>query len=520
MGGDDIPTSSLIKSSGIAEEKLAAILEATDDFVYISNPLGNIVYINEAGRKALEIGNDTDLGTLSISAIHPAWANEIIIKEGIPSAIQNGCWSGETAMLSAGGREIPISHVITALKSANGELEYISAIGRDITELKEVEERVQKILNATPIGILVVDKATHKILDVNDSTSGMFGTAKDKIIGEICHKFICPAEKGSCPVTDLNQRVDRSERMLLTARGDRIPILKTVDQITLGGRECLIESFFDIKERKRAEEALKASEAKYRQLHDSMMDAFISIDMDGRIKEFNEPFLNMLGYAPYELAELTDNDITPDRWHSIQSEIVKTQVLARGYSDIYEKEYRKKDGTVFPAELRTVLLKDDAGKPTGMWTIVRDITDRKRSQEIIQQQARDILEISTPVVQLWEGVLALPLIGTLDSQRTQQITERLLNRIVETNSPIAIIDLTGVPTVDTQTGRHLIDTISAVRLLGTQTLLTGIRPEIAQTLVHLGIDLTGIVTRTTLASGLRYALESLNPQAVKAMDKR
>jgi rsbT co-antagonist protein RsbR len=172
-------------------------------------------------------------------------------------------------------------------------------------------------------------------------------------------------------------------------------------------------------------------------------------------------------------------------------------------------------------ELRTVLLKDDAGKPIGMWTIVRDITERKRAEELIRQQARDILEISTPVVQLWEGVLAVPLIGMLDSQRTQQITERLLNRIVETRSPFAIIDLTGVPTVDTQTGRHLIDTITAVRLLGTQTLLTGIRPEIAQTLVHLGIDLTGIVTRSSLASGLGYALERINNhQSTKAKGKK
>jgi rsbT co-antagonist protein RsbR len=142
--------------------------------------------------------------------------------------------------------------------------------------------------------------------------------------------------------------------------------------------------------------------------------------------------------------------------------------------------------------------------------MIVDVTDRKRAEEIISQQAREILEISTPVVQLWEGVLAVPLIGMLDSERTQQVTEQLLDRIVETNSPIAIIDLTGVPMVDTQTGRHLIDTIAAVKLLGTKTLLTGIRPEIAQTLVHLGIDLNGIVTRSSLSSGLSYALDALD----------
>lgn len=510
----------MITSSSIPEERLAAILEGSSDFVYISDSEGHILYINDAGRRALEIDADMDLKTLSISIIHPAWANEILDKEGIPSAIRDGSWSGETALLSLSGHEIPISHAITTCKSADGKLEYMSTIGRDITKLKDVEERLQKILNTTPIGIFLIDPETHKILDANDSTVAMVGTSKDKLVGEICHRYICPAEKGSCPVTDLHQKVDRSERIMLTVNGERIPILKTVDQVVLGGRKCLLESFINIKERKQAEEALRASETKYRQLHDSMMDAFISIDMDGRIEEYNEPFLNMLGYTLDEILELNENDLTPDKWHAFQSDIIAKQVLARGYSDIYEIEYRRKDGTVFPVELRTVLLKNDAGNPTGMWTIVRDITERKRSQEIIQQQARDILEISTPVVQLWEGVLALPLIGTFDSQRTQQITERLLNRIVETNSPFAIIDLTGVPTVDTQTGRHLIDTISAVRLLGTQTLLTGIRPEIAQTLVHLGIDLTDIVTRTTLASGLRYALESINPQIIRTMDKR
>ena len=496
-------------------------MEKTTDFVYLADPEGRIFYINKSGRRILEIDKDEDVTTLNVSNLHPIQSYEIISKEGLPSAIQNGVWSSETALQSRSGREIHISHVITAHKSADGKIEYFSTIGRDVTNIKEVEVRLNKILNTTPIGIFLIDQETHKILDANAAAVALVGVSKEKILGEICHRFICPAELGKCPVTDMHQKVDRSEKILLTSNGERFPILKTVDQIVLDGRQCLLESFVDIRERKQAEEALRASEAKYRQLHNSMMDAFISIDMEGKIKEYNEPYLNMLGYKPDEISALTYNDLTPEKWHAFQSDIVKSQVLQRGYSDIYEKEYQKKDGTIFPVELRTVLLKDDAGKPIGMWTIVRDITDRKRAEELIRQQARDILEISTPVVQLWEGVLAVPLIGMLDSQRTQQITERLLNRIVETRSPFAIIDLTGVPTVDTQTGRHLIDTITAVRLLGTQTLLTGIRPEIAQTLVHLGIDLTGIVTRSSLASGLGYALERINNhQSTKAKGKK
>ena len=321
--------------------------------------------------------------TLSISNIHPIWSYEIICKDGLPLAILNGVWCSETALQSRSGREIPISHVITAHKSSDGKIEYFSTIGRDVTKLKEVEERLNIILNTTPIGIFLIDQETHKILDANAAAVALVGVSKEKILGEICHRFICPAEMGKCPVTDMHQKVDRSEKILLTSNGEKFPILKTVDQVVLDGRQCLLESFVDIRELKQAEEALRASEAKYRQLHNSMMDAFISIDMEGKIKEYNEPYLNMLGYRPDEISALTYDDLTPEKWHAFQSDIVKSQVLQRGYSDIYEKEYQRKDGTIFPVELRTVLLKDDAGKPIGMWTIVRDITDRKRAEDLI-----------------------------------------------------------------------------------------------------------------------------------------
>lgn len=135
-------------------------------------------------------------------------------------------------------------------------------------------------------------------------------------------------------------------------------------------------------------------------------------------------------------------------------------------------------------------------------------------EEVITRQAQEILEISTPVIQVWDGVVVAPLIGSLDSQRTQQFMERLLERIVETNSPVALVDITGVPTIDTQTARHLVETITAVRLLGAQVVLTGVRPAIAQTLVHLGIDLSGVSSRSSLSAGLRVAFDLLDLRVV------
>lgn len=133
-------------------------------------------------------------------------------------------------------------------------------------------------------------------------------------------------------------------------------------------------------------------------------------------------------------------------------------------------------------------------------------------EAVISQQAREILEIATPVVQLWDGVVAAPLIGSLDTARTQQFMERLLERVVETNSSVALVDITGVPTIDTVTAQHLIETVTAVRLLGAQVVLTGVRPVIAQTLVHLGVDLSDIITRSSLAAGLHVALDILKLQ--------
>jgi anti-anti-sigma factor len=123
---------------------------------------------------------------------------------------------------------------------------------------------------------------------------------------------------------------------------------------------------------------------------------------------------------------------------------------------------------------------------------------------------------AVPVVQVWEGIVLVPLIGTLDSQRTQQLMERVLNRVTETNSPVALLDITGVPSIDTQTAQHLIETIAAVRLLGAEVVLTGVRPSIAQTLVHLGIDLSNVTTRSSLSAGLRMAFETLNLRVVGA----
>jgi rsbT co-antagonist protein RsbR len=140
----------------------------------------------------------------------------------------------------------------------------------------------------------------------------------------------------------------------------------------------------------------------------------------------------------------------------------------------------------------------------GLYTI--EVFQKSREQIIMRQQ-QELLELSTPVVQLWNNVLALPLIGTLDSARTQVVMENLLQKIIDTGASIAIIDITGVPTVDTLVAQHLLKTVAAARLMGADCIISGIRPQIAQTIVHLGVNLEDVITKATLADAFVVALK-------------
>ena len=141
---------------------------------------------------------------------------------------------------------------------------------------------------------------------------------------------------------------------------------------------------------------------------------------------------------------------------------------------------------------------------------------QQNREEVIHRQQEELLELSTPVVELFDNILALPLIGTLDSARTQVVMENLLQRIVETGAMISIIDITGVPTVDTLVAQHLLKTVAAARLMGADCIISGIRPQIAQTIVHLGVDLSEVTTKATLADAFTVALQRTGARLMKA----
>jgi rsbT co-antagonist protein RsbR len=175
-------------------------------------------------------------------------------------------------------------------------------------------------------------------------------------------------------------------------------------------------------------------------------------------------------------------------------------------------------GAIDSADLvESMLAADGLLDKLGLYTT--EVYQQSREQ-LIRRQQEEMLELSTPVVQLWEGIVALPLIGTLDSARTSVVMETLLQTIVDTRSELAIIDITGVPTVDTLVAQHLLKTVAAARLMGADCIISGIRPQIAQTMVHLQIDLSAVTTKATMAEALRFALKRRGNESYGVLKNR
>jgi PAS domain S-box-containing protein len=262
------------------------------------------------------------------------------------------------------------------------------------------------------------------------------------------------------------------------------------------------------------------SEDSFRLLVESAKDyAVVMLDPTGHVASWNAGAERFLGYRAEEIiGKHFSCSYPPEAIERGRPDQELKTAAKEGRSE--DEGWRlRKDGKQFWANVIVSALRDKDGTLRGFSKVTRDLTERKQAEEKIQQQSREIMELSTPVMQVWQGVVVAPLIGSLDSNRTQQFMERLLERIVETNSPVALVDITGVPMIDTQTAQHLIETISAVRLLGAQVVLTGVRPAIAQTLVHLGIDLSGITTRSSLSAGLLVAMDILNLKVVRKNDR-
>jgi rsbT co-antagonist protein RsbR len=245
-----------------------------------------------------------------------------------------------------------------------------------------------------------------------------------------------------------------------------------------------------------------------------MLDALIVVDEQGSIKTVNSAALQLFGYRKQALVGQPIQRLFTDAQATAQ---VLKAMTRQTDASTRETSCRAADGRVFPASVSASALRS-VGDMQGIVCTIRDISERKAAEEALRRsiaqeetiraQAAILAELSTPLIPISDQVVVMPLIGTLDSQRAQQVLESLLQGIASTRAEIAILDITGVPVVDTQVANALIQAAKAVKLLGAQVILTGIRPEVAQTLVGLDLDLRDVLTHSTLQSGIAAVLGS------------
>lgn len=247
----------------------------------------------------------------------------------------------------------------------------------------------------------------------------------------------------------------------------------------------------------------------YEVMLDSLYDEVIQLDEDGYVATWNKGAERLKGWTAEEAigqhvtAFYTDEDL-----HSGQAE--RELRTARDLGRYETEGWRKrKDGSRFWAGIILTAMRDASGELLGYVKVARDQSERRAQEELIRRQRDEILELSTPVIQVWDRVLALPIIGTLDSNRASRLTEGLLAKIADLEAEIVILDISGVPTIDTQVAQHLLKTVHAARLMGATSILSGVRPETAQAMVHLGIEIGDLRSRSTLRDALQLALQMI-----------
>jgi len=294
----------------------------------------------------------------------------------------------------------------------------------------EAKEQYRRLMELCPETIAIHSQG--KIVYMNPAGAKLLGVAKsEELIGKSIMDFVPPdyqkiIKKRIRQGFEQGKPAPLIEEKLVRPDGKVIFVETIATPITYQGKPAMLAMSRDITERKKAEGALRESEKKYRSLYESSKDGIVPCDIQGNFLDANGAFLDMLGYTIEEVKKLSYQRVTPKKWHETEEDIIKNQVMARGYSDQYEKEYIKKDGTVFPIAIRVWLIKDERGDPTGTWAIVRDITERKEAEEALirSERLRALGEMAGGVAHDFNNLLAI-ILGNA------QLLERGLKRYKE-----------------------------------------------------------------------------------------
>jgi PAS domain S-box-containing protein len=379
------------------EEKYYDLFENSNDMIQAVKPDGSLLYVNRAWKEKLGY-RDEELSKLTIfNIIHPDSKEHCLkIFEKVLSGEKFE--KVEAIFIRKDGKRIDVEGSINC-RFEDGKPVSTRGIFRDVTkskemekELRESENRLEAILDSIQTGVVIIDAKTHIIADVNPTAVELIGAPKEKIVGQVCHKFICPAEVGKCPITDLGQKIDKSERVLINVDGKNIPILKTVTPITLNDKEYLIDNFVDITE-------LKNTEEKLRNIIESSPSGIMTVDAEGKVVSWSPKCSEIFGWSEEEVI----GKFNPTVPTSMRDYFLKT--MKKEQTNLEIKALRKDNSTV-DLSISIAPLYDDEGNFTGSLGIMTDITNQKKAEmklkesedkfKLIVENSDDVIMLTKP----------------------------------------------------------------------------------------------------------------------------
>ncbi|MEN6395558.1 MAG: PAS domain S-box protein, partial [Methanoregula sp.] len=366
---------------------LSGILRVSPVGFHMTDTEGKYVYVNETWSAITGYSEGEALGKAYSIILHPDDRDRVITR------IKNSTTEKEAQKIVCrvirpdGTVCWTFNHVVPVIDTNGQVTGWVGAVN-DITERKKIENELREnrayletLFTSVQVGIVVIDAETHRILDANPAALATIGLEKQEVTGRVCHRFICPTEAGRCPVTDLGQHVDNSERVLVNARGERVPIIKYVIPVMLHGKKCLLETFIDNTYRKKMKAALIESEEKYRAFTEKTGDIIYSMDLAGNFT-YISPQVEKYHFSPGEV-------IGRPFWsfvHPADIEPVRKSLDALSKkSDLPTLTFRAldKNGNLRWLEGKSSVRLDPSGKPAGYMGILRDVTDRKHVEDAI-----------------------------------------------------------------------------------------------------------------------------------------
>jgi len=497
-------------------ELFRTILESSPDNILIWDEHYNYLYANQAAidqvgtTRDKVIGKNISDGLGHIPDFMQLWMSRIdhVIATGETVHREESMQMGD--IIATG-----ISTMFPVRDNA-GRVYAMGLIYRDITERKRIEEQrslFKLLVDNSPDGIGIAD-SQGIFTYVNPAYGALTGYGKDMIGMSVNDLLSDNSAIDAEVVIGAIMHGDGFWRGELTYRhkdGTPLPIQASVfmaydDQGKLLGIPAIVR---DITDQQQRENELHQQA----QIQEQVRGSIVVVDMQGIITRWNRDSARLFGYTAEEIIGKPIATLyPPEAQERLMTEVI-APLQAQGELEI-ESLVWSKTGERFPILLSLSLLRDDNGTPVGMIGFSTDLSEQKQmeaervamQEQIIAAQRNALRELSTPLIPITDEVVIMPLIGTIDSQRAQQVMEALLEGVAQHQADLVILDITGVSVVDTQVAQAFIQAAQAVRLLGAQVMLTGIQSQIAQTLVHLGVDLSGIQTQGSLQAGIAAAL--------------